>query len=342
MSGKKDSVSPPLPWKTKLAIKILTTVTDFAKRSDDSVNRTVVRFMNLRAKSNAKPLKGVVATDVTVDPARDLWFRLYVPSDHLGDPALPVVLFFHGGGFTYLTADAVAYDAFCRCLARKTPAVVISVDYRLSPENRYPAQYEDGYDTLKFLDLKNCQGFPENADLSKCFLAGDSAGGNISHFVARRFAEEESEFRRVRVVGLVAIQPFFGGEERTESEIRLDGAPLVSTPRADWHWRVFLPIGSDRDHEACNVFGPKSSEIQNVGAFPATMVVIGGFDPLQDRQRMYYEGLKSRVTSDKEVRLVEYPNAIHAFYIFPDSPEAPLFITEMVGFIRKHSQVSQG
>ncbi|KAK9161961.1 hypothetical protein Syun_002863 [Stephania yunnanensis] len=285
MSGKKDSVSPPLPWKTRLTIKLLTTVTDFAKRSDDSVNRTVLRLMNPRAKSTAKPLKGVVATDVTVDPARDLWFRLYVP---------------------------------------------------------YPAQYEDGFDTLKFLDSKNCEGFPANADLSKCFLAGDSAGANISHFVARRFAEEESEFHRVRVVGLVAIQPFFGGEERTESEIRLDGAPLVSMLLTDWHWKIFLPIGSDRDHEACNVFGPKSSEIQNVGAFPATMVVIGGFDPLQDRQRMYYEGLKSRVTSDKEVRLVEYPNAIHAFYIFPELPEAQLFITEMVGFIRRHSQVSQG
>ncbi|KAK9095805.1 hypothetical protein Sjap_021302 [Stephania japonica] len=342
MSNKNNSPSPPLPWKTKLMIRILTTVSDFAKRSDDSVNRTVVRFLSARAKSNAEPLKGVIATDVTVDPARDLWFRLYVPSDHLCGPSLPVVLFFHGGGFTFLSADAVAYDAYCRRLARKTPAVVLSVNYRLSPENRYPSQYEDGFDTLKFLDSKNCEGFPENADLSKCFLAGDSAGGNLSHFVARRFAEEESEFRRVRVVGLVAIQPFFGGEERTDSEIRLEGAPLVSTPRTDWHWRIFLPIGSDRDHQACNVFGPKSSEIQNISAFPATMVVIGGFDPLQDWQRRYYHGLKRRVPSGKEVRLVEYPNSIHAFYIFPESPDAPLFFTEMVAFIRKHSQVSQG
>ncbi|KAK9095804.1 hypothetical protein Sjap_021301 [Stephania japonica] len=341
-TGKNQFPSPALPWKTKLVVTFFTGVTDFVRRSDDSINRTVMNLFNVRAKPNAKPVKGVIATDVTVDPTTDLWFRLYTPSDHLdNDTSLPVVVFFHGGGFSFLSADFIYYDLFCRRLARKIPAVVVSVNYRLSPENRYPAQYEDGFDTLKFLDSRSCEGFPSNADLSKCFVVGDSAGGNISHFMAMRFATEESKFRCVRVVGLIAIQPFFGGKERTDSEIRLERGPILTLPRTDWHWKVFLPIGSDRDHEACNVFGPKSSEILNIGAFPATMVVIGGFDPLQDWQRRYYEGLKRRVTSDKEVRLVEYPNAIHTFYLFTELPDSQLFITEMMVFIRKHSQETQ-
>ncbi|KAK9125265.1 hypothetical protein Scep_014111 [Stephania cephalantha] len=70
------------------------------------------------------------------------------------------------------------------------------------------------------------------------------------------------------------------------------------------------------------------------------MVVIGGFDPLQDWQKRYYEGLKRRVTN-KEVRLIEYPNAIHGFHTFSELPDTPLVIAEVIDFIRKHSQLSQ-
>ncbi|KAK9266008.1 hypothetical protein L1049_027102 [Liquidambar formosana] len=326
--------SPVLPWKTKIALSLLSVVTDFTRRSDGTVNRRLLSFLNLNnVPPNLTPIKGVTSSDVTVDPARDLWFRVFVPTVEGGDHiTLPVIVFFHGGGFTFLRPDAKPYDDACRRFARKVPAIVVSVNYRLTPEHRYPSQYHDGFDVLKFLD-QNPQVLPGNADLSKCFLAGDSAGGNLGHHVAKRAASEGvSTFHTVRVIGLIAIQPFFGGEERTESETRLVNPVVVNLERTDWHWKVFLPDGSDRDHEAANVCGPKAEDISGLVNFPKTLVFVGGFDPLQDWQKRYYEWLKR---SGKEAYLIEYPKAIHAFYVFPEFPESSMLFTEVRDFVQK-------
>ncbi|CAL5368937.1 unnamed protein product [Camellia sinensis] len=313
--------SPSLPWKTRLTVSILCAATDASQRRDGTVNRRLLGFFNFKAPPNPNPINGVKTSDITADPSRNLWFRLFVPTNP--DQTLPVIVFFHGGGFVYLTADSKAYDAVCRRFARKVPAIVVSVNYRLAPEHRYPAQYDDGFDVLKFLDDNKSQVLPENADLSRCFLAGDSAGANLAHHVAYRAAE--SNFQKLKVVGLVAIQPFFGGEERTEPETRL--SQLVSMKRTDWLWKAFIPeeewVG--RDHEAINVSGPRAAKIAAVERFPATMIFVGGFDALQEWQRRYYNWLKN---SGKDVHLVEYPNMIHAFYIFPELPESGELISQ--------------
>lgn len=275
-------------------------------------------------------MKGVSTTDVTIDPDRNLWFRLFIPTvDHQN--LLPVIVFFHGGGFAFLSPDIKSYDAVCRRFARKTPAIVVSVNYRLSPEHLYPAQYEDGYDTLQFLDDENNKGIlPDNADVSRCFLAGDSAGANLAHHVALRAGE--SQFKKLKVMGVIAIQPFFGGEERTKAEIELAGIdPLVSTERTDWLWKAYLGEGEgmDRDHKAINVSGPRAVDIKHKD-FPASLIVVGGFDSLKDWQKRYYEYLKN---SGKEVQLLEYPNMIHAFYIFPELSESAQLISQVKEFI---------
>ncbi|OVA13466.1 Alpha/beta hydrolase fold-3 [Macleaya cordata] len=332
MSGATNE-SPILPWKTKILLSILSTLTDLSRRHNGTVNRRFMNFFDITSKIPSKPVHGLKITDITVDPTRNLWFRLYTPTHHdLPNPnsLIPVFIFFHGGGFAFLSPDSKGYDDVCRRFALELSVVVVSVNYRLSPEFKYPSQYDDGFDVLKFLDLKNFKDFPTKADLSRCFLAGDSAGGNIAHHVAVRAAK--TDFKELQVIGLVSIQPFFGGEERTESEIKLKKAPLVSLDRTDWLWKVFLPEGSNRDHEAVNVFGPKSTYISGLTKFPATLVVVGGFDPLQDWQKRYYEGLKR---CGKEVYLVEYPNAIHAFYIFPELSDSSLLFTEVKNFIEK-------
>lgn len=180
---------------------------------------------------------------------------------------------------------------------------------------------------LKFLDDEKIEDFHTYGDLNHCFLAGDSAGGNISHHVAVKGAG--FNFRKLKLAGIIAIQPFFGGEERTESEAMK--APVVSQDRSDWVWKAFLPDGSNRDHPAANVFGPNSVDLSTV-EFPATMVVVGGFDPLKDWQRRYCEGLKR---AGKEAYLVEYPNAVHSFYAFPELPESSLMVKEVRDFIQR-------
>ncbi|CAL9135297.1 unnamed protein product [Musa textilis] len=211
--------SPPLPWKTRLYIALLSAVTDGVRRSDGTINRCLLSFFDARSSASAKPRRGVRTADVSVDPSRDLWFRLFVPSS-ASSGRIPVIVYFHGGGFAYLSPASRAYDAFCRRICREINALVVSVNYRLAPEHRYPAPYEDAVDVLRFLNdggLASADATAAGlADLSRCFLAGDSAGGNMVHHVARRWAADApGGWKNLRLAGMVLIQPFFGGEERT-------------------------------------------------------------------------------------------------------------------------------
>lgn len=328
-SEKKSSLS--LPLKTRFLLGALSVVSDTSLRSNGTINRRLLNLFRFTIPPNPKPVRGVRTSDVVVDKSRNLWFRLFDPVGHLStenDRKLPVLFFFHGGGFATLCADSTVYDFACRRFALKIPVVVVSVNYRLTPEYHYPAQHEDGFDVLKYID-DHPNVLPEYADLSRSFLAGDSAGGNLAHFVTVKAIQSSSEFQNLNVKGLIAIQPFFGGEEKTDAERRLPSAPIVTESRTEWMWKAYVP-NSNKDHGAINVSGPNAIDLSQVKEFPRTMVVIGGFDPLQDWQRKYYEWLKR---GGKEVELIEYPNAIHAFYVFPELPESPLLFDEIKRFI---------
>jgi acetyl esterase/lipase len=333
-SGKPK---PNIPWNVKLHTRALSCIFDASFRPNVSLNRGLVNFFDFKASPSSNPLDGVASSDITVDPSRNLWFRLYnpapTPTPTGSDPndvvAMPVIVFFHGGGFVIAHANSISVDKQARQVARELRAIVVSVDYRLAPEHRFPCQYEDGFDALRFIDEMDGPDLPAHADLNRCFLAGESAGGNLAHYVAVRAGEYD--FKRLKLLGLIAVQPFFGGEERAESEIRLSWGPTLRLDMTDWFWRAFLPEGSDRDHSAANVFGPNAGEISGV-RFPAALVVIGGFDLLRDWDLKYYEGLKS---SGKEVHLVDYPNAIHGFWNFRVRPEYCLFLEEVRAFMQK-------
>ncbi|GMH11876.1 hypothetical protein Nepgr_013717 [Nepenthes gracilis] len=292
---------------------------------------TIMELFEAKAPPSATPTDGVVSSDVTIDPFRSLWFRLYVPVPGAAVAAattLPVIIYYHGGGFTFWSPDRKPYDDLCRRLARELSAVVVSVNYRLAPQHRCPTQYDDGFEALKFIDRNKIDGFPANADVGKCFLAGDSAGGNLAHHVAVKACEHE--FKALKVIGLITIQPFFAAEERSHSELWLKSDLIISSELIDLCLKNFLPDGSDRNHPALNVFGSKSKDITSINNFPATLVALGGLDPLQDLHRRYCEWLKS---SGKEVTMVEYPNTPHLFYSFPKIPESSMFISEIKVFM---------
>ncbi|CAN6374860.1 unnamed protein product [Urochloa humidicola] len=316
-------VAPPMPWRTRLAVLAAGYVTDATRRADGSVNRRLLAVLDKPVPPSSTPRNGVASVDLTIDPVHSVRARLFYLSSSsagagAGEEQLPVIVFFHGGGFAYLSASSPAYDAACRRIARYANAAVLSVDYRRAPEHRFPAAYDDGLAALRFLDSDPTSNLPVPLDASRCYLAGDSAGGNIAHHVARRYAcsSGAAPFRNVRLAGLIAIQPFFGGEERTSSELRLAGAPIVNVPRTDWMWRAFLPAGSDRNHEACSP--DAAAGLGGSPEFPPVTVVVGGYDPLQDWQRRYCDAMRRE---GKEVTVVEYPEAIHAFYVFPELSE---------------------
>ena len=335
-----------LPWKTKLKICLISAMTDAVRRPNGTVNRRLLWLLEFIFPPR-KPLtvNGVRAADVPIDPARGLWFRLFLPVAQARSTSLPVLVFFHGGGFALLSANTREYDAVCRRFCRKFGVAVVSVNYRLTPEHPFPAQYDDGVDVLRFLASNKSSDLPgkENyllreflhaADLSTCFLAGDSAGGNIAHHVARRWTAEDN--RHVRLAGVISIQPFFGGETRLDSEKRLPKAPLISIERTDWFWKVFLPGGATRDHPAAS---PATAGEDLGESFPPVMVVVGELDPLQDWQRMYFQSLRK---NGKEAEIIEYAGAIHAFYVFPELKHSAALIKDIGSFVLRQISRRRG
>jgi acetyl esterase/lipase len=330
---------PALPWSVRVQLFFLVAAAGVTMRRDGSVNRSFFNLVDRRARASARPDKsGVRSADVGVDAARGLRARVFSPAAVVGarpQPPLPVLVYFHGGAFALLSAASAPYDAMCRRLCRDLRAVVVSVDYRLAPEHRCPAPYDDGVDVLRHLASA---GLPDAVvaapvDFSRCFLAGDSAGGNIAHHVARRWtkaaaAAAAAASNPIRLAGIILVQPYFGGEERTDAEVDMDGkVPVVTTRGSDWAWRAFLPEGADRDHWAAHV---TDENADLPGGFPPAMVVIGGLDPLQDWQRRYAGALRR---NGKAVRVVEFPEAIHTFFLFPVLHDCGRLATEMKAFM---------
>ncbi|KAJ3675499.1 hypothetical protein LUZ60_004541 [Juncus effusus] len=331
--------SPQLPFITRLKLVIYSFFTSIAIRKNRTVNRHFLSLIDPTAKSNPNPKSGVCTSDLNIDPSRNLWIRIFTPKkEEKKGQKLPLIIYFHGGGFVFFTPASRSYDSWCRRICSELQAIVISVNYRLAPEHKCPAPYDDGMDVLKFLDsgqidsesVEILSGLDLDLDLENCYLAGDTAGANIAHHMARRWAVSIENWEKIKIKGIMAIQPFFGGEERTEAEIRNQYMPVLTIPRIDWYWKAFLPQGADRNHEAAHVFGENSPKLEEL--FPPILVVVGGFDILKDWQLKYYDWLKRQ---GKNVKLVEYPEAIHAFYAFPNIEDSGKLIEVMTEFIGK-------
>ncbi|KAJ1292233.1 hypothetical protein BS78_02G376300 [Paspalum vaginatum] len=324
---------PPLPLSVRIQLAGLTAAIDAVERRDGTVNRCLYGVIDrlLSARADPRPdASGVRSFDVTIDASRGIWARVFAPA--AADRPLPVVVYYHGGGFALFSPAIGPFNGVCRRLCAAVGAVVVSVNYRLAPEHRWPAAYDDGVDSLRFID--DAGGVPGlgadvPVDLASCFLAGESAGGNIVHHVANRWAARwQASAKNVRVVGIFPVQPYFGGVERTESELRLEGvAPVVNLKRSDFSWTAFLPVGATRDHPAAHITDENADLADE---FPPTFLVIGGFDPLMDWQRRYGDVLRR---AGKEVQVADFPGMFHGFYGFPELPEATKVLQDMKAFV---------
>uniref|UniRef100_A0A8R7V5C8 Alpha/beta hydrolase fold-3 domain-containing protein n=1 Tax=Triticum urartu TaxID=4572 RepID=A0A8R7V5C8_TRIUA len=334
------SAPPVLPWTLRLRLFASTAGLDLAERRDGTVNRFLLSLADRQSPASPRSASAP-PTSPSTRPAT---------SGHLSSPRQRGRRLRRRRSPSSSTSTAAASRS-SRALGRvhvrrrHVPPFLPRagrrrrlrhLTYRLAPEHRYPAAYDDCADVLRYL---GATGLPADVaspvDLSRCFLAGDSAGGNIAHHVAHRWTSSSNS--PIRLAGVILLQPYFGGEERTEAELRLEGvAPLVNMRRSDWSWRAFLPEGADRNHPAAHVTGEAGPEPELAEAFPPAMVVVGGFDPLQDWQRRYAAMLRRK---GKAVRLVEFPDAFHAFYGFPELPDAGRVVEEMKAFIESTSSI---
>ncbi|BBN03022.1 protein MpGID1L7 [Marchantia polymorpha subsp. ruderalis] len=314
----------PLPWRIVCAL--YSVARGFLYRKNHTINRTLSNFVDITAKASSKPVDGVYSEDVSYGEHAEQYARVFRPANP-GTEKIPVVFFFHGGGFAILCAASKTYDRMCRLVAKGAQAMVVSVNYRRAPEHRYPTAYDDCFEAIRWAQAE-CQSGGElfaAADATRVFFVGDSAGGNIAHFMMARAVQ--SDVSPLELKGVVQLHPFFGGVERSPAELRMPDALFLSLEFTDWFWAAFLPPGADRDHPACNVFGPGAEDLSGL-ALPPILVTIGSNDILQDWQARYVQKLRDM---GKNVT-TRCSDVCHAEYILDDVMQA--LMDESVRFIQ--------
>ncbi|KAL3718937.1 hypothetical protein ACJRO7_003964 [Eucalyptus globulus] len=227
----------------------------------------------------------VRSKDVPLDPTRNTWARIYLPRPSPPpDRKLPLIVYYHGGGFILISPASVKNHNFCSLMAARLGAVVISASYRLAPEHRLPAAYDDAVEALRRVRTTDEEWLREGVDFSRRYLMGTSAGGNIAYHVGLRACATAVDLEPLVIRGLILHHPYFGGSQRTESEVRLFNNQTLPMNLADLMWKLALPAGADRDHDG------KRMRTQGW-----RVVVEGGEgDPLIDRQRKLAAELEAK------------------------------------------------
>jgi acetyl esterase len=241
-------------------------------------------FARRLSRTNPPAPEGVTAEDFTID---GIPVRRYQPQG--GPKAKGLLLYFHGGGF--VVGDLETHDPHCRTLAAESGSVVVAVDYRLAPENPYPAAVEDAIAALQWA-VKEYPGWTLG-------VAGDSAGGTLSAVVALHARD-----LCIPLALQVLIYPAVDQMGDFPSRIRLANGYLLTQADIEWFVEQYF-IG-----RVSPVLEPDASPLRAVshaGLAPA-LVLTCGFDPLVDEGDAYAETLKGAGVPVRHVRL---EGAIH-------------------------------
>lgn len=225
-------------------------------------------------------------------PAGNIALRLYRPSEKEG---LPVVMFFHGGG--WVIGDLDTHDALCRQLAAFSGVAVVAVDYRLAPEHPYPAAYMDCYEASYWV-RRNTKEL--GVDEGKIFVAGDSAGGNLAAAVALHTRHEGAFIIR----GQVLIYPVLDCDFDTESYQENAEGYLLTRDAMRWFWDNYTNDVSRTETYAAPL---RESAFR---LLPPALIVTAEFDPLRDEGQAYASRLEE---SGVDTELAHYQGVIHGF-----------------------------
>jgi acetyl esterase len=210
-----------------------------------------------------------VADRLVPGPAGELPVRVYTPE---GSRPFPIVVFFHGGGWVVGTLDT--YDPLCRALAAVTPAVVVSVDYRLAPEHRWPAAVEDAYAATEWAS-RNAAAL--GGAQHRLAVAGDSAGGNLAAVVALGARDRGGPAIAFQLL-VYPVLDVAGGTASWQEYA--DGYHLTADGMR-WYWDHYLG-GADGA-------APDASPLRAafVGGLPPALVIGAEYDILRDEGEAY-------------------------------------------------------
>lgn len=227
-------------------------------------------------------------------PGGDVPVRIYATQRGALRPAL---IYFHGGGFVFGNLDT--HDAVCRSLAKESGAVLISVDYRLSPEHKFPAALEDSHAVTEWV-ANNAEHL--GVDPGRIAVSGDSAGGNLAAVIAMRCRDAGGPALALQVL-LYPVTDFSSFNTRSYRE--LGEGYFLTRAAMEWFAGHYLASSDLASHpEVSPLLAPDLSRL------PPALIITAEFDPLRDEGEAYAQRLRQ---AGVPVTLTRYPGMIHAF-----------------------------
>ncbi|WP_296248075.1 alpha/beta hydrolase [Pseudomonas sp. UBA4194] len=237
---------------------------------------------------------GVTSRETTVPGAGGAMpATVYTPE---GSGPFPVVLYFHGGGWVF--ADRKVYDGGARGLAKQANAVVVSVDYRRAPENKFPAAHDDALAAYRWL-ASNAATL--NGDPKRLALAGESAGGNLA--VATAVAAHKAGLTAPKHV--LSVYPVAQSNTDTESYLKYADAMPLNRPMMLWFIAQVTSSPADAKDPRIDLVHA------NLQGLPPVTVINAEIDPLRDDGAQLEQALrKAGVSVERKV----YPGVTHEFF----------------------------
>jgi len=241
-------------------------------------------------------VRAMPSTDV-VDDVRDISAggvpaRLYRPrtGTHLG-----LLVYYHGGG--WVIGDLNTHDAICRSLAVRMNHAVLSIDYRMGPEHKYPAAVEDALCSLRWA-YENAQELGINPD--RIAVGGDSAGGNLAAIVAQQ--------RPVPLVFQLLIYPSTDMTQSHASHQENAAGPVLTAEGMQWFIGHYMPVDADKkDPLASPHFAPD----ELLRDAPPALIITAEHDPLRDEGEAYGRRL---IANGVTTSIVRYNGMFHGFF----------------------------
>ena len=222
--------------------------------------------------------------------------RIYTP-EGAGSGPMPVIVYYHGGG--WVIADLDTYESSAMALAKKANAIVVSVEYRHAPENKFPAAHEDSFAAYKWV-LANVNGF--GGDPAKVAVAGESAGGNLAANVAIMARDGKVQMP----VHMLLVYPVAGSDMTTPSYIANQNAMPLSKGAMGWFFDKTLAKPGDAKNPMLNL-----TTMADLKGLPPATVINAEIDPLFSDGQMLAEKLKA---AGVKTTHLTYKGVTHEFF----------------------------